>query len=43
MTLIALLALSDSGRPSYDADHAIERQDIGRWAAQNDLVATVPD
>jgi Mg-chelatase subunit ChlD len=59
-TMIALLALSDSGQPSYDADHAaalaavgvpsfactpdlfpdlmaaaIERRDIGSWAAAN--------
>jgi Mg-chelatase subunit ChlD len=62
-TMIALLALSDSGRPSYDAGHAaalasigvpafactpdqfpelmataIERRDIGAWAAANDIV-----
>lgn len=62
-TMIALLALSDSGRPSFDADHAaalagigvpafactpdqfpelmataIERRDIGAWAAANDIV-----
>jgi Mg-chelatase subunit ChlD len=62
-TMIALLALSDSGRPSYDAEHAaalasigvpafactpdqfpelmataIERRDIGAWAAANDIV-----
>src|SRR4051794_5136198 len=62
-TFIALLALSDSGAPSFDAAHAaaladigvpafactpdlfpelmaaaIERQDIGRWAAANDIV-----
>ena len=64
-TMIALLALSDSGRPSFDADHAaalaevgvpsfactpglfpdlmaaaIERRDIGEWAAANDVVTT---
>ncbi len=64
-TMIALLALSDSGQPSYDADHAaalaaagvpsfactpdlfpdlmaaaIERRDIGSWAAANDIVTT---
>lgn len=62
VTVIALLALSDSGSPSYDADHAaalaaigipafactpdlfpdlmaaaIERRDIGQWAAANDI------
>jgi len=62
---IVLLALSDSGSPSYDADlaaklaalgapsfactpdkfpdlmaAAIMRQDIGQWAARNELVAT---
>jgi Mg-chelatase subunit ChlD len=64
-TMIALLALSDSGQPSYDADHAaalaaigvpsfactpdlfpdlmaaaIEKRDIGEWAAANDVVTT---
>ena len=64
-TMIALLALSDSGRPYYDADHAnalgaigvpsfactpdlfpdlmaaaIQREDIGSWAASNDIVTT---
>jgi hypothetical protein len=64
-TLLALLALSDSGAPSYDVDHAaalaaigvpafactpdlfpdlmaaaIERRDIGQWAAANDIVTT---
>jgi Mg-chelatase subunit ChlD len=64
-TMIALLALSDSGQPSFDADHAaalaevgvpsfactpdlfpdlmaaaIERRDIGEWAAANDVVTT---
>lgn len=64
-TMVALLALSDSGRPSFDADHAaalsavgvpafactpdkfpelmataIERRDIGAWAAANDIVTT---
>ena len=62
-TMVALLALSDSGAPSYDADHAaalaaigvpafactpdlfpdlmaaaIERHDLGQWAAANDVV-----
>jgi Mg-chelatase subunit ChlD len=62
VTMVALLALSDSGAPSYDADHAaalaaigvpafactpdlfpdlmaaaIERRDIARWAASNDI------
>jgi Mg-chelatase subunit ChlD len=65
VTLLALLALSDSGAPSFDADHAaalagigvpafactpdlfpdlmaaaIERRDIGQWAAANDIVTT---
>jgi len=65
VTLLALLALSDSGAPSYDVDHAaalagigvpafactpdlfgdlmaaaIERRDIGAWAAANDIVTT---
>ncbi|MDF8264867.1 VWA domain-containing protein [Luteipulveratus flavus] len=64
-TMIALLALSDSGQPSFDAAHAaalaevgvpsfactpdlfpdlmaaaIERRDIGQWAAANDIVTT---
>ncbi|RYB95773.1 VWA domain-containing protein [Nocardioides oleivorans] len=64
-TMIALLALSDSGQPSFDSDHAaalaaigvpsfactpdlfpdlmaaaIERRDIGEWAASNDVVTT---
>ena len=64
-TMIALLALSDSGQPSFDADHAaalaeigvpsfactpdlvpdlmaaaIEKRDIGQWAAANDVVTT---
>ena len=64
-TMIALLALSDSGQPSFDADHAaalaevgvpsfactpdlfpdlmaaaIERRDIGEWAAAHDVVTT---
>src|SRR5690349_17500267 len=64
-TMIALLALSDSGQPSFDADHAaalaeigvpsfactpdlfpdlmaaaIEKRDIGEWAAANDVVTT---
>jgi Mg-chelatase subunit ChlD len=62
-TMIALLALSDSGAPSYDAEHAaaladlgipafactpdlfpdlmaaaIDRRDLGQWAAANDVV-----
>lgn len=64
-TMVALLALSDSGRPSFDATHAaalaavgvpafactpdqfpdlmaaaIERRDIGTWAAEHDIVTT---
>lgn len=64
-TMVALLALSDSGRPAFDADHAnslsaigvpafactpdlfpdlmaaaIQREDIGAWAASNDIVTT---
>ncbi|WP_077687337.1 VWA domain-containing protein [Tessaracoccus aquimaris] len=64
-TMVALLALSDSGRPSYDPQHAnalgsvgvpsfactpdlfpdlmataIQREDIGAWAAANDIVTT---
>ena len=64
-TMVALLALSDSGQPSFDSDHAaalsqvgvpsfactpdlfpdlmaaaIERRDIGAWAAANDVVTT---
>ncbi len=64
-TMIALLALSDSGQPSFDVDHAaalaeigvpafactpdlfpdlmaaaIERRDIGEWAAGHDIVTT---
>ena len=67
-TMVALLALSDSGRPSYDAAHAaalagigvpafactpdqfpdlmaaaIGRQDIGTWAAENDIVTAHED
>jgi hypothetical protein len=67
-TMIALLALADDGRPSYDADHAaalagigvpafactpdlfpdlmaaaIQRQDIGAWAAANDIVTNHAD
>jgi Mg-chelatase subunit ChlD len=63
VTMVALLALSDSGAPSYDAAHAaalagigvpafactpdlfpdlmaaaIERRDLGQWAAANDVV-----
>jgi len=48
-TMVALLALSDSGAPSYDPDHAaalfpdlmaaaIERHDLAQWAAANDVV-----
>ena len=62
VTMVALLALSDSGHPAYDAQHAaalsaigvpsfactpdlfpdlmaaaIERQDIGTWAASHDI------
>ncbi len=65
VTMVALLALSDSGKPSFDADHAaalaqlgvpafactpalfpelmaaaIERRDIGRWAAEAGIVTT---
>jgi Mg-chelatase subunit ChlD len=61
-TLIALLALSDSGHPTFDSNHAaalagigvpafactpdlfpelmaaaIERRDVGEWAASNDI------
>jgi hypothetical protein len=64
-TMIALLALSDSGAPSYDATHAaglagigvpafactpdlfpdlmaaaIEKRDLGTWAAANDIVTS---
>lgn len=64
-TMIALLALSDSGRPSYDAEHAaalagigvpsfactpdlfpdlmaaaIQHEDIGQWASDNELQTT---
>ncbi|GAA3872385.1 VWA domain-containing protein [Tessaracoccus defluvii] len=64
-TMIALLALSDDGRPHYDAGHAaalaeigvpafactpdlfpdlmaaaIQRLDLGGWAAANDIVTT---
>lgn len=67
-TMVALLALSDSGAPSYDADHAaalagvgvpafactpdlfpdlmaaaIERRDLGEWAAGHDLVTSHPE
>ena len=63
--MVALLALSDSGTPSYDAAHAaalagigvpafactpdlfpelmaaaIERRDLGAWAASNDILTT---
>lgn len=63
--MIALLALSDSGRPSYDAEHAaalagigvpsfactpdlfpdlmaaaIQHEDIGQWASDNELQTT---
>jgi Mg-chelatase subunit ChlD len=65
VTMVALLALSDSGKPSFDADHAaalaqlgvpafactpdlfpelmaaaIERRDIGQWAAEAGIVTT---
>jgi hypothetical protein len=65
VNVIALLALSDHGAPSYDQRNAaelarlgvpsfactpdlfpslmaaaIQRQDIGMWAAKNDIVAT---
>ncbi|MCW2813480.1 MAG: hypothetical protein JWN84_935 [Nocardioides sp.] len=64
-TMVALLALSDSGAPSYDADHAaalasigvpafactpdlfpdlmaaaIEKRDLGAWAASHDIVTS---
>ncbi len=64
-TMVALLALSDSGRPSFDEKHAnalsaigvpafactpdlfpelmaaaIQREDVGAWAAANDIVTT---
>lgn len=64
-TMVALLALSDSGAPAYDHDHAaalaelgvpafactpdlfpdlmaaaIERRDLGQWAAANDIVTS---
>ncbi|MBA8793021.1 Mg-chelatase subunit ChlD [Friedmanniella endophytica] len=67
-TMITLLALSDSGRPGYDADHAaalaavgvptfactpdqfpelmataIERRDIGSWAATQGIALAEPD
>ncbi|HET8594368.1 MAG TPA: VWA domain-containing protein [Intrasporangium sp.] len=68
-TMVALLALSDSGRPSFDSGHAaalaavgvpafactpdqfpdlmaaaIERRDIGAWAAEHDIItAHEPD
>lgn len=63
VTVVVLLALSDSGAPAYDADHAaalaelgvptfactpelfpdlmaaaVERRDLGQWAAANDVV-----
>ncbi|QIG45012.1 VWA domain-containing protein [Nocardioides anomalus] len=66
-TMVALLALSDSGAPSYDVEHAaalagigvpafactpdlfpdlmaaaIERRDLGQWAAANDVVTAAP-
>ena len=66
-TAIALLALSDTGTPSWDADNAaalaelgvpafactpdlfadmmaaaINRDDVGRWAADNDIVVAQP-
>ena len=67
-TMVALLALSDSGAPSYDAEHAaalagigvpafactpdlfpdlmaaaIERRDVGAWAAGHDIVTSHGD
>jgi Mg-chelatase subunit ChlD len=67
VTVVALLALSDSGAPSYDVEHAaalaglgvpafactpdlfpdlmaaaIERRDLGQWAAANDVVTAAP-
>jgi Mg-chelatase subunit ChlD len=67
-TMIALLALSDSGAPSYDAEHAaalaaigvpafactpdlfpdlmaaaIEKRDLGAWAAAHDVVTSHGD
>jgi Mg-chelatase subunit ChlD len=67
VTVIALLALADTGAPSYDHHTAaafaslgiatfactpdlfpslmaaaIQKQDLGRWAATNDIVATRP-
>lgn len=67
-TMIALLALSDSGAPSYDAQHAaalagigvpafactpdlfpdlmaaaIEKRDLGAWAASHDIVTSHAD
>lgn len=67
-TMVALLALSDSGAPTYDADHAaalasigvpafactpdafpdlmaaaIEKQDIGAWAAAQGIVTSHGD
>ncbi|WP_411376286.1 hypothetical protein ACLH0K_08210 [Arthrobacter sp. MPF02] len=63
-TMVALLALSDSGHPTFDAGHAaalagigvpafactpdlfpdlmaaaIERRDVGEWAAAHDIPA----
>ena len=68
VTMVALLALSDSGASLYDANHAaalaslgvpafactpdlfpdlmaaaIERRDLGQWAATNDIVTAAPD
>lgn len=68
VTVIALLALSDSGAPAYDADHAaalaglgiptfactpdlfpdlmaaaIERRDLGQWAAEHDIPGIAAD
>jgi hypothetical protein len=65
VTMVALLALSDSGAPAYERAHAaalaevgvpafactpdlfpdlmaaaIERRDLGQWAAANDVVTT---
>ena len=66
-TAISLLALSDTGTPSWDADNAaalaelgvpafactpdlfadmmaaaINRDDVGRWAADNDIAVAQP-
>lgn len=67
-TMVALLALSDEGAPSFDVEHAaalgavgvpsfactpdlfpdlmaaaINRRDLGEWAAQHDIVTARPD